>query len=256
MKSLADIKNELSLVPIENIQNYIIQYQSDSRIGVQKLLKQYETKFLKYNEELQRIQTISQYENDLYSKGAKYIAGIDEVGRGPLAGPVVTCAVILPQNCNILGINDSKKLSESKREELYIKIKEEAFAISLAMSNVETIDNINILQATLKAMSESINKLSITPDYVLADAVTIPNIKVKQRGIIKGDSKSISIGAASIIAKVTRDHMMAEFDKIYPEYGFAKNKGYGTEEHIAAIKKHGLCPIHRKTFVKNIQIDD
>lgn len=250
MKSLNQIKEELSTVEITKVSTVLDFYKTDGRIGVQKLIQQYEKKIEKYKSELQRINHISIYEQQQYDKGDIYIAGIDEVGRGPLAGPVLTSAVILPKECVILGVNDSKKLSSSKREELYIKIKEKAIALSIGIVDVETIDNINILQATIKAMQQAIEKLSIKPNTILVDALRIPNIKINQISIIRGDTKSITIGAASIVAKVTRDSMMNEFHKLYPEYGFDRNKGYGTQEHIEAIKKHGLCPIHRKTFVQ------
>ena len=180
-----------------------------------------------------------------------FICGIDEVGRGPLAGPVVAGAVILPKDCNILYINDSKKLSEKKREELYDVIMEQAVATGIGMASPARIDEINILQATYKAMQQAISKLSIKPDLLLNDAVTIPDVEIEQIPIIKGDAKSISIGAASIIAKVTRDRLMVEYDQILPEYGFASNKGYGSAEHIAALKKYGPSPIHRRSFIHN-----
>ena len=178
------------------------------------------------------------------------ICGIDEVGRGPFAGPVVAAAVILPKDCDILYLNDSKKLSEKKRELLYDEIYEKAVAIGIGMSSEEVIDEINILQATYKAMQQAISKLSIKPDLLLNDAVTIPDVEIEQIPIIKGDAKSASIAAASIVAKVTRDRMMKEYDIIYPGYDFAKNKGYGTKAHIEGIKKQGICDIHRRTFVK------
>ena len=171
--------------------------------------------------------------------------------QGPLAGPVVAGAVILPKNCDILYINDSKKLSEKKREELYEIIMEKAIATGIGYASVERIDEINILQATFEAMREAISKLAVSPDILLNDAVTIPNVEIQQVPIIKGDAKSISIGAASIIAKVTRDRLMVNYDEIFPEYGFASNKGYGSAQHIEAIKKFGPCPIHRRTFIGN-----
>ena len=196
-----------------------------------------------------RIEALKVYER----KYADYalICGIDEVGRGPLAGPVVAGAVILPKDCNILYINDSKKLSEKKREELYDVIMERAVATGIGMASPARIDEINILQATYEAMRQAIAQLSPQPDLLLNDAVTIPKVTMPQVPIIKGDAKSISIGAASIIAKVTRDRMMVYYDSIYPEYGFASNKGYGSAEHIAALKKYGPTPIHRRTFIKN-----
>ena len=189
------------------------------------------------------------YENK-YSEYS-YIAGIDEVGRGPLAGPVVACSVILPKDCNILYVNDSKKLSQKMREQLDVEIREKAIAYSIGISSVERIDEINILEATYEAMQMAVNNMSVTPDLLLNDAVEIPNLPQKQVKIIHGDARSVSIAAASIVAKVYRDKLMEEYDKIYPEYGFASNKGYGSKLHTDAIKKYGPCPIHRKTFIKN-----
>ena len=179
------------------------------------------------------------------------ICGIDEVGRGPFAGPVVAAAVILPKDCDILYINDSKKLSAAKREELYDVIMEKAVAVGIGMASSQRIDEINILQATYEAMREAISKLSVKPDILLNDAVTIPGVSIRQVPIIKGDAKSISIGAASIVAKVTRDRLMVEYDKILPQYGFASNKGYGSAEHIKALQEAGPSPIHRVSFIKN-----
>ena len=179
------------------------------------------------------------------------ICGIDEVGRGPFAGPVVAAAVILPKDCDILYLNDSKKLSAARREELYEEIKEKAICYGVGIASPERIDQINILQATYEAMRDAIAALMPAPDLLLVDAVHIPEVETKQVGIIKGDAKSVSIAAASIIAKVTRDHMMMEMDALYPEYGFAGHKGYGAAKHIEAIKKYGPCPIHRRTFIKN-----
>lgn len=179
-----------------------------------------------------------------------HICGVDEVGRGPFAGPVVAAAVILPKDCDILYLNDSKKLSEKKRETLYDEIYEKAEAIGIGMASEKVIDEINILQATYRAMRSAIGKLGVVPDLLLNDAVTIPEVSIRQVPIIKGDAKSASIAAASIVAKVTRDRMMKEYDGIYPGYQFAKNKGYGTKAHIEAIKAQGICDIHRRTFVK------
>ncbi|MCR4650850.1 MAG: ribonuclease HII [Lachnospiraceae bacterium] len=199
--------------------------------------------------EKQRIYEISAYEREYASVGL--ICGIDEVGRGPLAGPVVAGAVILPKDCDILYINDSKKLSERKREELYDIIMEKAVATGLGYSSPEVIDEINILQATYRAMREAIANLGVKPDILLNDAVTIPEVDIRQVPIIKGDAKSISIGAASIIAKVTRDRLMVKYGEIYPQYDLASNKGYGTAAHIAALKEYGPCPIHRRSFIGN-----
>ena len=179
----------------------------------------------------------------------EFIGGIDEVGRGPLAGPVVAACVILPKDCKLLYINDSKQLSEKKREELYDRIMEEAVAVGIGSSSQELIDEINILQATYAAMREAISKMSVQPDQLLVDAVHIPGIAIPQRGIIKGDAQSINIAAASIVAKVTRDRLMVEMDAKYPGYGFAGNKGYGSAEHIAALREKGPCEIHRRSFI-------
>ena len=203
----------------------------------------------KLKAEMARIDALKEYERKYESEG--YVCGIDEVGRGPLAGPVVACACILPKDCNILYINDSKKLSKKKREELYDIIMKEAVAVGIGYNSPERIDEINILQATFEAMREAISKLSVTPDILLNDAVTIPGVDIKQVPIIKGDAKSISIGAASIVAKVTRDRLMEDYDKLFPEYGFASNMGYGTAVHIKALKELGPCPIHRQSFIHN-----
>jgi ribonuclease HII len=216
---------------------------------VQKLVEQAEKRLDKLQAEKDRIELLKKYEKEYASYG--YICGIDEVGRGPLAGPVVAGAVILPQDCDILYINDSKKLSAAKREELYEVIMENAVAVAIGMVSPQRIDEINILQATYEAMREAISKLAPKPDILLNDAVTIPGVSIPQVPIIKGDAKSISIGAASIVAKVTRDRLMVEYDKIMPEYGFASNKGYGSAEHIAALKKYGPSPIHRASFIGN-----
>lgn len=197
--------------------------------------------------EISRTEAMSVYERRYADRGL--IGGIDEVGRGPLAGPVVTCAVILPKDHPILYLNDSKKLSPKKRDELYEVIIREAVAYSLAMEGPEKIDEINILQATYSAMRKSIAGLHPQPDLMLNDAVTIPGISIPQCPIVHGDAQSVTIAAASIVAKVTRDRMMEEYDAIYPGYGFARNKGYGTAEHIAALKKLGPCPIHRRSFI-------
>ena len=211
----------------------------------EKLKKQQE----RLEKEIARTKAMSTFEEEY--KDYPYICGIDEVGRGPLAGPVVAGAVILPKDCDILYINDSKKLSAAKREELYDVIMEKAVAVGIGMVGPERIDEINILQATYEAMREAISKLGDAPDILLNDAVTIPGVAIRQVPIIKGDAKSISIGAASIVAKVTRDRLMVEYDKLMPGYGFAANKGYGSAEHIAALKKYGPTPIHRRSFIGN-----
>ena len=190
---------------------------------------------------------MKEFENELYESGIKYIAGIDEVGRGPLVGPVVTAAVILPRDFYDERINDSKKLTEKKRELLYDVIMENAISVGIGISSEDVIDEINILNATKRAMLEAVNNLSVKPEHLLIDAVKL-NTDIPQTSIIKGDAKSESIAAASIIAKVTRDRMMVELDKIHPEYDFKHNKGYGTKKHIEAIRKYGIIKEHRKTF--------
>ncbi len=204
----------------------------------------------KLEKERARIEAMKVYEKEYESHG--WICGIDEVGRGPLCGPVVASAVILPKDCQILYLNDSKKLSEKKREELYDVIMEQAVAVGVGMASPQRIDEINILQATYEAMRQAISSLKVKPAVLLNDAVTIPEVEIPQIPIIKGDAKSVSIAAASIIAKVTRDRMMVEYDRIYPGYDLASNKGYGTKVHMEALKTVGPCEIHRRTFIKNI----
>ena len=196
-----------------------------------------------------RLEGMREFENK-YSDLA-YVAGIDEAGRGPLAGPVVAAAVILPKDIFLPFLNDSKKVTEKRRDVLFDEIKQNAIAYGIGIASNTLIDEINILQATYEAMREAVNALEKTPDILLVDAIHIPDINIKQVGIVKGDAKSVNIAAASILAKVTRDRLMAEYDKIYPEYGFASNKGYGTATHIAALKEIGPCAIHRKSFIGN-----
>lgn len=246
-KKIGDIRAQLKGTPEEQLTSFISEYALDGRSGVQALVAQARKRLEKLEKEIQRIENLKQYERQ-YSD-YRFICGIDEVGRGPLAGPVVAGAVILPKDCHILYINDSKKLSEKKREELYDVIMDQAVAVGIGMVGPGRIDEINILQATYEAMREAIGKLSPQPDLLLNDAVTIPKVLIRQVPIIKGDAKSISIGAASIVAKVTRDRLMVEYDKVMPEYGFASNKGYGSAAHIEALKKYGPTPIHRRSFI-------
>ncbi len=199
--------------------------------------------------ERQRLEGMREFENKYSDLGA--VAGIDEAGRGPLAGPVVAAAVILPKDIFLPFLNDSKKVTEKRRDVLFDQIKQEALAYGIGIASNALIDDINILQATYEAMREAISKLSKTPDILLVDAVHIPDINIKQVGIVKGDAKSVNIAAASILAKVTRDRLMLEYDKIYPEYGFSSNKGYGTAKHIEALKECGACDIHRRSFIGN-----
>lgn len=246
---ISDIKGELEKADIMQIDEVLDKYRSDERVGVKNLINKYEKEKLKLEKEYERMERMKEFEHKY--KDYHYICGIDEVGRGPLAGPVVACGVILPKNCNILYINDSKQLSEKKREELYDIIMEEAVSVGIGVVSPGRIDEINILQATYEAMRIAIGKLEVTPDLLLNDAVNIPDVSIKQIGIIKGDAKSISIAAASIVAKVTRDRMMKEYDILYPGYGFANNKGYGSEVHIRALKEQGPCAIHRTSFIHN-----
>ena len=207
----------------------------------------------KLKAERERLEGMRVYERRYRERGT--LCGIDEVGRGPLAGPVVAGAVILPEDCEILYLNDSKKLSEKKRELLYDEIMEKAIAVGIGAVSPERIDETNILQATYEAMRIAISRLSVRPDLLLNDAVTIPQVDIPQVPIIKGDAKSVSIAAASIIAKVTRDRMMVQYEDLYPGYEFASNKGYGSARHIAALKEIGPCPIHRRSFIKNFAGD-
>ena len=202
--------------------------------------------------EIERLNKLKEFEKKLYENGVKYIAGIDEAGRGPLAGPVVIGCVIMKPESFIEYVNDSKKVSETKREMLYEKITNEAIAWSTGIVDEKEIDELNILNATKKALTEAIDKLEVKPDVILVDALDKIDTKgIKYISVIKGDAKIYSISAASIIAKVTRDRIMKEYDEVYPQYGFAGHKGYGTAKHIQAIKEHGICPLHRKTFTKN-----
>lgn len=248
-KKIAEIQREFKAAEEHMLPDFIAAYERDERAGVQKLVAQARGRLEKLAKEHARIEKLKEYEYRYQDRG--YICGIDEVGRGPLAGPVVAGAVILPKDCGILYINDSKQLSASKREELYDIIMEQAVAVGIGMASPRRIDEINILQATYEAMRQAITNLSVTPDILLNDAVTIPGVDIPQVPIIKGDAKSISIGAASIVAKVTRDRLMVEYDAIMPEYGFAGNKGYGSAAHIEALKRIGPSPIHRATFIKN-----
>ena len=208
----------------------------------------------KLKAECVRLESMKEYEYRYGDRGM--LCGIDEVGRGPLAGPVVAGAVILPRDCEILYLNDSKKLSEKKRETLYEEILEKAAAYGVGTASPGRIDEINILQATYEAMRLAISNLKVKPDLLLNDAVTIPGVEIPQVPIIKGDAKSVSIAAASIIAKVTRDRMMVEYENLYPGYGFASNKGYGAAKHIAALKENGPCAIHRRSFIRNFTAEE
>ncbi len=249
-QSIGEIKALLQAADLKGLPAFINTYKEDERAGVASLVEKAEKQLNAYEKELARTEKMKSFEKEYASYS--YICGIDEVGRGPLAGPVVAGAVILPKDCDILYLNDSKQLSEKKREELYDVIMEKAVSTGLGFVSPERIDQINILQATYEAMREAIAKLSPQPDLLLNDAVTIPKVAIRQVPIIKGDAKSISIAAASIIAKVTRDRLMVQYDSVFPEYGFASNKGYGAAAHIEALRKYGPTPIHRRSFIKNL----
>lgn len=247
MKKIAEIRAEFETASMEEQRRLREVYREDDRSGVRKLTEKSRKAEEALRTEKLRMEHMMEYERKYEHLG--YLCGIDEVGRGPLAGPVVACAVILPKDHEILYLNDSKKLSAKKREELYEVIQKEAVSIGVGMASPARIDEINILQATYEAMRQAVSKLSVCPQLLLNDAVTIPQIEIPQVPIIKGDAKSASIAAASIVAKVTRDRLMVEYDKAMPGYGFASNKGYGSSEHIEALKKYGPSPIHRASFI-------
>ncbi len=253
MIKIADIKKEFLETDIDEIDAIIEKYKEDERSGVQKMIEKAYKEKEKLAKERARLEVMREFEHK-YAE-YEYICGIDEVGRGPLAGPVIAAAVILPKDCEILYLNDSKQVSEKKREELYDIIMEKAIAVGIGSSSHAVIDDINILNATYVAMREAINNLKVTPDLLLNDAVHIPEVKVKQVSLIKGDARSVSIAAASIIAKVTRDRLMTEYDQVFPGYGFASNKGYGSKEHIEVLKSQGPCAIHRHSFIGNFVND-
>lgn len=248
-KRIFEIRQEFEQAKPGELSGIYEKYMSDSRAGVQRILEKYRKQEEKLLKERMRLEAMREFEKKYADY--TYICGIDEAGRGPLAGPVVAGAVILPKDCEILYLNDSKKLSAKRREELYDEILEKAVSAGVGMASPERIDEINILQATYEAMRMAIGKLNCIPEILLNDAVTIPDVDIPQVPIIKGDSRSVSIAAASILAKVTRDRLVTEYDALFPEYGFSSHKGYGSAAHIAALKKYGPTPVHRRTFIKN-----
>lgn len=248
MYSIREVKEQFEKAEKEQWNALFSQYMTDERVGIKKLIEQYKRKLQSYEKEQQRLQSMLAFERK-YGVQYSCICGVDEAGRGPFAGPVVAGAVVLPVGLTIEGLNDSKKVSAKKREELFEEIKEKAVSVGIGMSSAARIDEINILRATYEAMKHAVEDLQVVPDLLLNDAVTIPDVPIRQLGIVKGDAKSLSIAAASIVAKVTRDRLMLEYAELYPEYGFERNKGYGSEEHRAALKMHGPCPIHRNTFI-------
>ncbi|MDY2628631.1 MAG: ribonuclease HII [Lachnospiraceae bacterium] len=247
MESLKDIKEYMQTIPMDRWEQELPRFEEDSRQGVQKFAASCRKKLQKLWQEQDRIHRMQSFEQEL-ANGA-FFAGIDEAGRGPLAGPVVAAAVIMPENSPILYVNDSKKLSASRRAELFDQIVDTAVSVGVGMASPGRIDEINILQATYEAMREAVSRLEPAPQFLINDAVLIPGLSVSQKAVVKGDAKCYSIAAASIIAKVTRDRMMEQYDSLYPEYGFAAHKGYGSAAHIEALKEYGPCPIHRHSFI-------
>lgn len=247
MSSIGEIRQEFEQADASARKSLYEKYAEDTRAGVRSLILKYQKQEEKLQQERERLEIMRKYERQYGD--VTYICGIDEAGRGSLAGPVVAGAVILPKDCEILYLNDSKKLSAKKREELYDEIMEKAIATGIGMVSPARIDEINILQATYEAMRMAIGELKVAPGILLNDAVTIPQVEIPQVPIIKGDAKSVSIAAASILAKVTRDRLMVKYEEILPGYGFAENKGYGSAAHIEALKSQGPSPIHRKSFI-------
>jgi len=250
-KSIGQIREEYRNLRPDQLEAFMEAYAQDDRSGVKALVAQAGRKLEVLAAERARLDKMRVYERQYETAGP--VCGIDEAGRGPLAGPVVAAAVILPADCEILYLNDSKKLSAARREELYDEIMDKALSVGVGIVGPRRIDEINILQADYEAMCEALGQMTLMPATLLNDAVTIPQVKIPQVPIIKGDAKSVSIAAASVIAKVTRDRIMLEYDDVYPEYGFAAHKGYGTAAHIAAIRKYGPTPIHRRTFIGHFQ---
>ncbi len=246
--SISEIRTCFQEADEQKEEQLIRRFARDSRAGVIALVRKAERHLEALAAERVRLEQMRGYEHKY--EGFGLVCGVDEAGRGPLAGPVVAGAVILPKDCEILYLNDSKKLTPARREMLYDEIMEKAISVGVGIVGPVRIDEINILQADYEAMCEALGQLTVMPATLLNDAVTIPQVKIRQIPIIKGDAKSLSIAAASVIAKVTRDRIMDEYDDVYPEYGFALHKGYGTANHIAAIKKYGPTPIHRKTFIR------
>lgn len=251
---IGEIRDLLQAAENQMLPDFIARFESDERSGVRQLVQRAQKRLDALEKERERLMAMHQYEEQY--KDCQAICGIDEAGRGPLAGPVVAAAVILPKDCEILYLNDSKQLSAKKRELLYDEIMEKAVSIGVGYATPQRIDEINILQATYEAMRQAVNKLSVCPDILLNDAVRIPGLSMQQVPIVKGDAKSVSIAAASIIAKVTRDRLMMEYDKAMPQYHFAANKGYGSAEHIEALAVYGASPIHRRSFITHFKVKE
>ena len=246
MATIKEIQQRLELVT-DLADSFLAEAANDQRSGVQKAIEKRKRAIQAELDEDFRLEQMLRYEKELYKAGYQTIAGIDEVGRGPLAGPVVAAAVILPPGCKIKGLNDSKKIPKKKHQEIYQAVLDKALAVGIGLIDNEVIDQVNIYEATKLAMKEALSKLSLKPDYLLIDAMKL-DIDIPQESIIKGDANSLSIAAASIVAKVTRDKLMADYDKEFPGYDFAQNAGYGTKSHLQGLERHGVTPIHRKTF--------
>ncbi len=251
---IKDIELSIKELDANEALDKLYSIREETGMSLDKLIAKYLKKKEALDKEKARYDNMCAYEKDAIKNGIEFIAGVDEAGRGPLAGPVVAAAVILPKGIFIEGLNDSKKLSYEKREKLYEIITKNALAYGIGMADEKCIDEINILNATIKAMEEAIAKLAPLPELILTDAVKLRNVAIRQLNIIRGDSLSVSIAAASVLAKVTRDRLICEMDSKYPDYGFANHKGYGTKDHIEAIKKFGICPIHRVSFTKNFVV--
>ena len=251
---IGEIRDLLQAAEDQMLPDFIARFESDERSGVRQLVQRAQKRLDALEKERERLMAMHQYEEQY--KDCQAICGIDEAGRGPLAGPVVAAAVILPKDCEILYLNDSKQLSAKKRDLLYDEIMEKAVSVGVGYATPQRIDEINILQATYEAMRQAVNKLSVCPDILLNDAVRIPGLSMQQVPIVKGDAKSVSIAAASIIAKVTRDRLMMEYDKAMPQYHFAANKGYGSAEHIEALAVYGASPIHRRSFITHFKVKE
>ena len=246
MATIKEIQEILS--EITDIESPVFeQFRDDSRAGVHKLIVKRKKQIQAELDEYRRLEQMLRYEKELYATGCQYIAGIDEVGRGPLAGPVVAAAVILPKNCKIKGLNDSKKVPKKKHEEIYQEVLKQAITVGIGIKDNQVIDEVNIYEATKLAMLEAIHELDPQPQHLLIDAMKL-DLPISQTSIIKGDANSLSIAAASIVAKVTRDQMMTSYDQEYPGYDFAQNAGYGTSKHLEGLEKQGVSPIHRRSF--------
>ncbi|WP_438361115.1 ribonuclease HII [Limosilactobacillus kribbianus] len=245
-ETIRQIKDRLAAIT-DPADSYVAALRDDPRKGVQQALTQFRRRLERQAAALAAFHQRFRYEQALWQQGCTYVAGMDEVGRGPLAGPVVTCAVILKPSFDLVGVTDSKQLTQREREQLYLQIVNEAVEVSIAVNDREAIDRLNIYAATQDAMIRAVNNLHHRPQYLIVDAVPL-KIPLPQTTLIKGDQKSISVAAASIVAKEYRDHLMRDYDRVYPGYGFAENMGYGTKEHLAGLAKYGVTPIHRHSF--------